>query len=268
MKRDRITITIKNDVVKQVDRIIDGLTIRSRSQAIEYLLTKFLTDFKLKNVLVLAGGKEEVDKKPIALVDLNGKTVLETVLSRISEFGANNFQLYLDFKQNEIQNKLTSKKLEYNVNFILNEKPEGTMEPLFKVKELFDDTFLVSYGNTICSLNLNDMLTFHKKNNSIATIALTTVSNPKNYGVVILEGNKIKEFIQKPKKEVKSYLVSAGHFLFEPEIYKYISRDMKSIEKDFFPKLAKKGLLLGYPFQGIYININSKNDVKKAKAML
>ena len=74
MKRDRITITIKNDVVKQVDRIIDGLTIRSRSQAIEYLLTKFLTDFKLKNVLVLAGGKEEVDKKPIALVDLNGKT--------------------------------------------------------------------------------------------------------------------------------------------------------------------------------------------------
>ena len=54
MKRQRITLTIKEDVIRQVDRLVDGLTIRSRSQAVEFLLTKFLTDFRLKNALVLA----------------------------------------------------------------------------------------------------------------------------------------------------------------------------------------------------------------------
>ena len=78
----------------------------------------------------------------------------------------------------------------------------------------------------------------------------------------------LKEISAKPKKDVKSYLVSAGYFLFEPEIFKHISRDMKNLEKDLFPKLAEKGLLYGYPFQGMYLNVNNEQDLRKAKALL
>ncbi len=271
--RNRVTITIKDDLLLQVDRLVDGLTIRSRSQAIEYLLSKFLSDFRLKKVLVLAGGKDNrmlslTKNQPKFLLDVKGKTILERVLEQINSFHVSNFYIYLDCFHEAIKTSFAKKKLPYEIEFIEAEKPLGTVEPLLRAKHKLNDTFLVAYGDTITSLNLNEMLLFHKKNKALATMALTTVSNPREFGVVMLQGNKIEEFIQKPKKEVSSYLINSGYCLFEPEIFKFISRKMKSLEKDLFPRLAKRGLLYGYAFQGIYLNINTKNDLEKARAIL
>jgi len=262
--RDRITITIRDDVLKQVDRSIDGLSIRSRSQAIEFLLTKLLSDFKLKNALVLAGGKNSAK----FLLDLKGKTLLERVIEQINSFHVSNFLVYTDFMKEKIKKEFEGRRLPYNLQFIESVKPSGTIEPLLKAKNYLNDTFLLAYGDTLCSLNLNEMLSFHRKNNSIATIALTTVSNPKEYGVALLEGEKIRKFTQKPKKGTESFLVNAGFMLFEPEIFKHISREMHSLESNLLPKLAEKNLLHGYSFQGMYLNINTKEDYEKAKMIL
>ena len=271
MARERITITIRNDLLQQVDRLVDGINVRSRSQAFEYLLSKVLLDYRLRKVIVLAGGKKKdtvLGKTPRFLVKINGKSLLEHVLDSIHEFNISNFMVYTDTFGNAIENEFAGKKLPYDVNFVSGEKPTGTVEPLLKAKSKLDDTFLVAYGDTITSINLNDMLAFHRKNKALATIALTTVSNPRNHGVVMMQGNKINEFIQKPKKDVHSYLVNVGYFLFEPEIFKHIGRNVKSLEQDLFPKLAKKGLLYGYAFQGKYINVHSKADLERARVML
>lgn len=268
MVRERVTITIKEDLLQQVDRLVDGLTIRSRSQAIEYLLTKFLSDFRLKNALVLAGGgKKDIlfGKKIKFLEEWDGKPLLQHVLDGISEFNMNNFLIYVDNYGSEIVEDLNSRNLPYKINFLKGERPSGTIAPLQSAREQLNDTFLLAYGDTLCDLNINEMLAFHRKNKCVATIALTTVSNPGDYGVVSMEGNRVKEFIQKPKKDVPSYLVSAGYFLLEPEIFKHLSRNMHSLEKDLFPKLAKKNLLNGYVFQGRYVNVNSKSDLEKAR---
>jgi NDP-sugar pyrophosphorylase family protein len=267
--RKRVTITIKEDILKQADRIVDGLSIRSRSQAIEYLLSKTLSDYKIKNSLVLAGGKDSIKgltKKSRFLLEINGKCLIERVINYLQEFNAGKITVSLDLNSEEITKELNKRKI--GVDFLQLEKPSGTIEALARMKNNFKDTFLVVHGDTLCSLNLNEMLSFHQSNKSIATIALTTVNNPKDYGVAMLQGKKVTEFIEKPKKEAGSYLISAGYYIFEPEIFKYISRKMKSIEKELFPKLAKKELLLGYPFQGIYLNINSKKDYEKAKRIL
>jgi len=271
MARERVTITIKEDLLQQVDRLVDGLTIRSRSQAVEYLLTKFLSDFRLKNALVLAGGEKKdllFGKKVKFLENLNGKPLLQHVLDEISEFNVNNFLIYVDNFGGEIVGELNSRNLPYKINFLKGDKPSGTIAPLLSAREQMNDIFLVAYGDTLCDLNINEMLAFHRKNKCIATIALTTVSNPKDYGVVSMEGSKVKEFVQKPKKDFPSYLVSAGYFILEPEIFKHISRNMHSLEKDLFPKLAKKNLLNGYVFQGRYVNVNTKSDLEKARVFI
>lgn len=270
--RNRVTITIKDDLLEQVDRLVDGLTIRSRSQAIEYLLSKFLSDFKLKNALVLAGGKDTrmlplTKNKPKFILKIKEKALLEHVMDYINGFNVSNFFVYVDYFKEKIKEELNGIK-EYDVNFIESDKSKGTIEPLMRGKSFFKDTFLVVNGDTISSVNLNEMLLFHKKNKSLATIALTTVSNPKDYGVAMLQGDRVNEFKEKPKKEAGSYLVSAGYYIFEPEIFKYISREMKSMEKELFPRLAEKGLLYGYPFQGMYINVNTAEDFEKAKRIL
>ncbi len=271
MKRERVTITVRGDLLRQIDRMQDNLTIRSRSQAFEFLLSRVLSDIRLNKALVLAGGRKEnvlINGKPKFLLDLKGKPLLEVVMERINDFNVGNFLVYVDLKGGEIVKEFESKELSFNVQFLSSKKAQGTVEPLLLAKPFLDDSFLLAYGDTLSSLDLNNMLQFHRKNNALATAALTTVSNPRDYGVVMLEGDHIKRFVQKPKSDLGSYLISAGYFIFEPEIFKHISRKDKSLELDLLPRLAKKNLLLGYPFQGRYVNINSKADLEKARIMV
>lgn len=267
--RERVTITIKGDILKQVDRIVDGLNIRSRSQAMEYLLSKTLSDYRIKNSLVLAGGKDELKglgTKSKFLLEINNEFLIEKAIKYLEGFNAGKITVSVDLNKEKIINALSKKRI--SVDFLELEKPSGTIEPLIRMKNQFKDTFVLVHGDTLSSLNLNEMLLFHQSNKSIATIALTTVNNPKDYGVAMLQGKKINEFIEKPKKQAESYLINAGYYIFEPEVFRHVSRSMKSIEKDLFPKLAEKGLLSGYPFQGIYFNINTKKDYEKAKRIL
>src|SRR3989338_7725087 len=197
-----------------------------------------------------------------------GKPVIQLAMEEIHSYNVNNFIVYADSFAREIMLEMQPRKLPFSVDFLSPEKPTGTIKPLLMAKSSLKDTFLVAYADTIASININDMLSFHRKNNALATMALTTVSNPKDFGVAVLQGNKITEFSEKPKSAAHSYLINAGYFLFEPEIFKFLSKGMQSIEKDLFPKLAEKGLLFGYPFQGKYFNINTKKDFEAAAALL
>ena len=271
MKRERVTITIRGDLLRQVDRLQDNMTIRSRSQAFEFLLNRVLSDIKVKTALVLAGGKKEnvmIGGMPKFLLELKGKPLLERALDRISGFNIDNFIVYVDLGREQIIAEFESRELDYSVKFIAGKTATGTVEPLLKAKPYLNDTFLLAYGDTVSSLDLGGMHRFHRRNNALATAALTTVSNPRKYGVVLLEGDRIKRFAQKPRADLGSYLISAGYFLFEPEIFKYVSRRDRSLEKDLLPRLAEKGLLLGYPFQGLYLNVNTRADLERARIML
>ena len=276
MSRERVTITIREDLLAQVDRLVDGLIIRSRSQAIENLLSKLLSEFRVGQALILAGGKSKhappsggfAPQESRFLLQLQGKPLIEQALNAIHGFHVGNFFVYVDSFNRKIVDVLSAHKLPYHVDFLLDEASKGTLAPLLKARPRMKDTFLVAYGDTISSLNLNDMLAFHKQNKALATIALTTVSNPKDYGVAMLQGGKVSEFIQKPEQEAKSYLINAGYFLFEPQIFDHLTSKMTSLENDLLPLLASKGLLYGYPFQGKYLNVNTPQDLERAEMLL
>ena len=268
--RARVTISIRRDLLERVDNLIDGLTIRSRSQAIEFLLSKFLGE-KISVALVLAGGKPKdikIGNTTKFLAKLGDKTLLEKVLEHLHGFGINNFLVYADYKSDELIEHFEQLSLNYSVRFITGKRATGTVEPLLKAKRFLKSTFMLAYGDTICRLNFDDMYRFHKSNNSIATLALTSVDKPKQYGVAIVEGAKIKGFVEKPRADVGSYLVNAGYFIFEPEFFTYIRRADKSLEKHVLPRLAAQGKLFAYPFQGLYLNVNTKADLERAKVLL
>lgn len=270
--RDRITITLKKDIIKEVDRIINNLTIRSRSHAIEYLLTKMLSKYQIDSALILAGGPNEGFKnssihKTMQLV--KDKPILENIVLLLKERGIKKFVFCCDYMANQIMNHFSDgKKFGVDIKYVVSQKPQGRALAIKSARNYFDKTFLVWYGDTLCRFDLSDMIRTHSDTKAIATIALTTVSNPLNYGVVKMQGNRIKDFVEKPKKRVaESFLISSGIFLAEPEIFKYINSKMKSLEMDLFPRLAKKNLLIGYPFEGLWLNVNNKNELQKANAL-
>jgi len=269
--RNRITITLKEDIIKEVDKLVNNLTIRSRSHAIEYLLSKATSNYRINSALILAGGPAGKFTNNIhkCMQKVKDKPILENIILYLKNQGIENFVLLCDNMSNQITNYfLDGAKLGVNIKYLVAEGQKGPASAIKSAKNLFDKTFLVWYGDTLCKIDLTDMIRTHNDNKSIVTIALTTVSNPLSYGVVKMRGNRITDFVEKPQKKIaESFLVSSGIFLAEPEIFKYISSEMKSLEFDLFPKLAKKNLLVGYPFEGMWLNVNNKNELQKANAL-
>ena len=106
---------------------------------------------------------------------------------------------------------------------------------------------------------------FHKENKAAATIALYSVQDPSAYGVAKLQGNRILEFVEKPKKEqAPSNLINSGLYILEPEILDYIPDGFAMLEKDVFPRLAHEGKLYGYPFSGQWHNTGTLELYEKA----
>ena len=230
--RNRITITLREDIIREADKLVNNLTIRSRSQAIEYLLSKTISNYQIDSVLILAGGYNDIFKdspvhKTMQLV--NGKPLLENIILFLKKAGIRKFVLSCDYMSDQIMSYFSDgKKLDVEIRYVVSEKPEGRANAIKLARNYFDKTFLVWYGDTLCKLDFSGMIKTHNDNKPVATIALTTVSNPLNFGVVKMQGNRILDFIEKPnKKMTESYLISSGIFLAEPEIFKYINSNMK-----------------------------------------
>ncbi|MDQ3815373.1 MAG: NDP-sugar synthase [Armatimonadota bacterium] len=127
----------------------------------------------------------------------------------------------------------------------------GTAGGVKRVAEQFDffdprETFLVIGGDDLTNIDLTAMLHFHKANNALATIALTTVSDPSQFGVVVLESGAesghIVRFVEKPPPgTAPSNLVNTGVYLFEPEILDFIpSGQFHDFGKQVFPFLLEQ----------------------------
>lgn len=117
-----------------------------------------------------------------------------------------------------------------------------------------DEPFAVIGGDDLTAVDLTAMLEFHRQSGAIATIALTMVPDPSQFGVVVLEdmnaesGGLIKRFVEKPPRgTAPSNLVNTGIYIFEPEVLDLIpSGEFYDFGKQVFPEL----LQAGKPFVG------------------
>jgi NDP-sugar pyrophosphorylase family protein len=108
------------------------------------------------------------------------------------------------------------------------------------------------------------MFEFHRKQGSPATIAITTTPTPNEYGVVVLNGNHVYSFIEKPQGASPTNLISAGLYIFEPEVIKMTPDGYGRLELDVFPKLAASEDLSGYIFYGKWQDVRSQKTLEKA----
>ncbi|AFZ53099.1 mannose-1-phosphate guanyltransferase [Cyanobacterium aponinum UTEX 3222] len=122
------------------------------------------------------------------------------------------------------------------------EQPLGTAGCVKNIEEMLDDTFLVISGDSIADFNLQDAIAFHRAKKSKATLILTRVPNPLEFGVVITDQeNRIQRFLEKPSaSEIFSDTVNTGTYILEPEVLKYLPQDEEcDFSKDLFPQLLE-----------------------------
>jgi NDP-sugar pyrophosphorylase family protein len=264
MSKLKISITINEKTLQDIDSIIDNIYIRNRSQAIEHLVKNALGENK--TAVILLGGNEnhlKISKneyRPTARI--KNSSVIELALKKFRE---NNFKtIYIIARHNLLTRLFEMLKdgIDYSVkiNYIEEKSSNGTADSLRILKGKVSTNFLVVYGDIIFNkINIDELWNDHIKQNAVATIMLTTSSKPSEKGTVRVEGNKVLTFTQKPKKS-DIYLVFSPIFVTEPQIFEYSG---SSLEFDVFPELAKKGLLNGHLSSEKEIHIHSKKDLEK-----
>jgi mannose-1-phosphate guanylyltransferase len=134
-----------------------------------------------------------------------------------------------------------------------------------------DEPFLLLNGDVLSKIDYSKLVTQHRINGGIATIALHRVHDPSRYGVVELVGrSRIRRFVEKPaRKKAPSNLINAGVYVLSPGIFEYMSGGRRvSIEREVFPVLARDARLFGYRFEGQWIDVGEPYDFLKGNRLL
>jgi len=147
-------------------------------------------------------------------------------------------------------------------------KPLGTGGPVKKAEKLIghSEPFIVLNGDIFAEIDFKKLLETHKRTNALATIALCCVEDPCSFGVVEINGENIKRFVEKPKRgEAPSNLINAGAYVLSPEVFSYIPEGRAvSIEREVFPKLAEENRLFGSQIRGLWMDIGKTNEYLQA----
>ena len=266
MAKSKISITINEKTLRDIDSIIDNVYVRNRSQAIEYLAKNALGENK--TAVILLGGSEEririskEEYRPTARI--KNSTVIESAIKKLRE---NNFKtIYIIARHNLLTRLFEMLKdgIDYGIkiNYVEEKSSGGTADSLRLLRGRINTNFLVVYGDIIFSkISIDGLWNDHIKQNAVTTIMLTTSSKPSEKGTVRVEGNKVLTFTQKPKKS-DIYLVFSPIFVTEPQIFEYSG---PSLEFDVFPELAEKGLLNGHLSSEKEMHVHSRKDLENLR---
>lgn len=149
------------------------------------------------------------------------------------------------------------------------DQPLGTAGCVKNIAELLDDTFLVISGDSITDFDLTAAIEFHKQKKSKATLILTRVPNPIEFGVVITdEEGRINRFLEKPStSEIFSDTVNTGTYILEPEVLEYLPPNQESdFSKELFPLLlAKNEPIYGYVAQGYWCDVGHLDAYRESQ---
>ena len=269
--KERITLTLERSVLQQVDSAIDRDRLRNRSHAIESLLSKALGANAPKKAFILAGGRGTrlrpiTQEIPKPLVPLQGKPIMEHTIDLLKMHGIKDIIISIGYLGDKIKEHFgDGKRFGVTITYVQEDQPLGTGGPLQLAKHFLTETFIMCNADELKDINLFDMYNFHKENGAAATIALTTTDDPSAYGVAKIKGNHIIEFIEKPSSEnTPSRLINSGLYILEPEVTELCESIPCSLEKDIFPKLAREGRLIGYPFSGQWFDTGTPERYEKA----
>ena len=228
-------------------------------------------------LVLLAGGlgtrmREETEYRPKPMVPIGVQPILWHIMKTYSHYNINDFVICAGYKGNQIREYFRNYET-MNTDFTIkigatssiithgeldeigwsvtvSDTGPTTMTGgrIFKIKKyLENETFMCTYGDGVADVDIDELLRFHKAHGRIAT--LTTVQPTSRFGVLdIEEDGSIQEFREKP---ISDGWINAGFFVFEPEIFDYLSEDC-ILEREPLAKLAEDSQLMAYKHKGFW----------------
>lgn len=238
-------------------------------------------------VVLLAGGagtriSEESEYKPKPLIEIGGMPILWHIMKEYSYYGYHEFIICGGYKQHQIKKWFADYFLyKSDVTFDLTHEnrliiQEQHLEP-WKVtvvdtglntmtggriqrvqKYIGSEPFMVTYGDGVCDIAIDQLVEFHRSHGKIATI--TSVEIEQQKGIIqLLPDNSVRAFREKNRRD--SMLINAGYMVFNPEIFDYIQHgDTTALEGEPMKRLAEDNQLMSYHHKGFWQCMDTKKE--------
>ncbi len=159
-----------------------------------------------------------------------------------------------------------------SLRYYTERTPLGTAGGVRQAADFLDETFCVLSGDGVTDLDLSAALAFHREHGALATMVLTRVDDPLEYGVVVAAPDgRVRAFLEKPGPgEAVSDTVNTGVYILEPEIFAYIPEDRPcDFGGELFPKLVREGrAVYGCVLEGYWCDIGDVRAYLRAHADL
>lgn len=243
--------------------------------------------------VILAGGlgtriSEESHLKPKPMIEIGDQPILWHIMKHYSYYGINEFIICAGYKQQIIK--------EYFANYYLHRSDitfDFTAENSFKVhnnlaepwkvtvvdtglntltggrikrvKEYVgDETFMMTYGDGVCDVDLHKLLESHRKHGKLAT--MTAIQPGGRFGTLeITEASKITRFAEKNKED--GGWINGGFMVLEPEVIDYIDGDDTTFEKEPLERLSAEGHLFAYRHEGFWQCMDTIRDKQQLESL-
>lgn len=236
-------------------------------------------------VAILAGGfgtrlSEETSLKPKPMVEIGGKPILWHIMKHYSNYGHNEFVILLGYKgyyikeyfanyflhQSDVTIDLNNNSMEVHntssepwkvtlVDTGLNSMTGGRV--LRAKKYLEGESFMLTYGDGVGDINIDELINFHKENGK--TLTLTSTQPEGRFGSLNIEGNLVTKFLEKPKGD--GSWINGGFFVCEPNIFDYINEgDSTIFERSPMESLANDNQMAAFKHNGFWKPMDTLRD--------
>lgn len=206
---------------------------------------------------------------PKPMIPMATKPMMEHIVTLLKDHGFDDLVTLLYF-QPDIIERYFGDGSEFGVKMVYAAATEdyGTAGAVKNAESLLNDTFLVISGDVLTDFDLTEAVKFHKDRGALATIVLTRVENPLQYGVVITAPDgRITRFLEKPSwSEVFSDTVNTGIYILDLEVLALIPpRKECDFSRDLFPRLMEEGYpLYGYVATGYWKDVGDLIEYRLA----
>ncbi len=224
--------------------------------------------------VIMAGGEGTrlrplTSNQPKPLMPLVNRPMMEHVVHLLKEHGFDDVVVTLAFLPQTIRTYFgDGSAFGVRMVYATEETPLGTAGSVRNARAELGDAFLVISGDVLTDFDLSALVAFHKEKGAIATIALKSMENPLEFGIVITrEDGSIERFLEKPTwGQVFSDTVNTGIYVLEPEVFDYIPEgESVDFSSDVFPRLLADGQpLFGYVAEGYWEDVGTLEAYHKA----
>lgn len=262
--REKAISLMKANKIRQIPVLDENRCLVGLEIADELLNPPFRHNY----VILMAGGLGKrlnplTKSCPKPLLRVGNKPVLETTLENFVEQGFGQFYISINYKAAMIKEYFgDGSRWGIKIDYLFEKEQLGTAGALGLLPFKPNHSIILMNGDILTKISFGQVLDFHWKNQSDATICIKEQQSQIPYGVVTVAQNKLQEIEEKP---IQRFFINAGLYVLNPDVLDYIPSGARCDIPDLFKILLKNGkAITAFPIREYWIDIGRFDDYERA----